>query len=147
MVVVEIEAAILRGRKAGHAFFGQHIDVFAGLRRAAEGACANRIKRLGHGPQPCFQLGLAGEEDAVGMPCAQVRFDGSDMVGCFAGVFLDVSRRALRAFFFAHPGDKSDRPFGVYPKFRKQMDGLHRNHHACAVVDGSRAQIPGIQVA
>ena len=97
-MVVEVEAAVLRGGEAGDAFFGQDVDIFACLGRWAEGAGADGVECLRYGLQPCAEFRLAGEEDAVGMARAEIGLDGADVVGdvgCGCAVFLDVGGRAL----------------------------------------------------
>ena len=59
------------------------------------------------------------------------------------GLVVDhVLRCTLGAFFLAHPGDDTHCAFGMNIELVQQLDGLHGNHHACAVVDGARAQVP-----
>ena len=142
MVVVEVVAAVLRGGEAGDAFFGEAVDVFAGFGRAAEGLCADGVEDLGDGVEPGAEGGLAGPDDAVGVSGAEVGFERADVVGDVAGVILHVGGCAFGALFFAHPGDEADGAFGVDAELLQEVNGLHGDDDAGAVIDGSGAEVP-----
>ena len=77
----------------------------------------------------------------------EIALDRANVVRKFGLVVRHVSRRALRAFFLAHPRNKADGALRMDPQILHQMDRLHRDHHPCAVIDRSCSQIPGIQMA
>ena len=58
VVVVEVEAAVLDGREAGHAFLGQAVDVFAGFGGAAgvSAPMASRTWATGRSQSPSAGL-------------------------------------------------------------------------------------------
>ena len=92
MVIVEVEAAVLRGGESGHA--GEEADIFTGFFTMGERGSANGVEHLGDGTQIVAEGFGASVSDAVRMIRSEVGLERADVVGQFSGVLLGISLRA-----------------------------------------------------
>jgi hypothetical protein len=85
--------------------------------------------------------------EAQRMGGAGVAFDGGYVAGEIVGVFGGVGFAAVASGFFVHPGDYAEGAGRAQVQALENFSGLHGYDYASSVVDGSGAQIPGIEVA
>ena len=65
----------------------------------------------------------------------------------FGRVILGVGLAAGAAAFFVHPRNHSQSALRMQVKLLQNLGRFHRDHHAGAVVDCARAQIPRIEMS
>ena len=91
--------------------------------------------------------GVSSDVEAERMRGAGVALDGGDVVREVVGVFGSVGSAAGASGFFVHPGDHAQGAGGAQVKALENFRGLHGHDHAGSVIDGSGAEVPGIQMA
>jgi hypothetical protein len=148
VVVVEIGATVLEEAEGGDSGVGHGGDVGAGS--------------VGGGLEDCgsdaLENGLDGAEGVEGggrgfyveaqrVGGAGVAFYGGCVVGEIIGVIGGVGAAAGASGFFVHPGDYAESAGGAQVEALEEFGGLHGDYYAGSVVDGSGAEVPGIQVS
>src|SRR5271156_1568156 len=81
------------------------------------------------------------------MSSAGVALNGGYVAGEVVGVFGGVGFAAGASSFFVHPGDYAEGAGGAQVETLEHFGGLHGHDYSCAVVDGSSAEVPGIEMA
>ena len=81
------------------------------------------------------------------MGSAGVALDGGYIMGEVLGVFGGVGFAAGASGFLIHPGDHAEGAGGAQVKALENFGGLHGHDYAGSVVDGSGAEVPGIEMA
>src|ERR1035438_4698445 len=81
------------------------------------------------------------------MGCSGVAFYGGNVAGGVVGVFGGVGAGAGASGFFVHPSDYAEGAGGAQVEALEDFGGLHGHYYSGAVVDGSGAEVPGIQMA
>ena len=76
-----------------------------------------------------------------------VALDGGDVVGEVVGEFGGVGAAAGASGFFVHPGDYAEGAGGAQVETLEDFGGLHGHDYAGSVVDGSGAEVPGVEMA
>src|SRR5271167_2969774 len=77
---------------------------------------------------------------------AGVAFDGGYVVREVVGVVGGVGFAAGASGFFVHPGDYAESSGGAQMEALENFGSLHGHHYASSVVDGTRAEVPGIEM-
>jgi len=69
------------------------------------------------------------------------------VAGEFGGVFGGVGFGTGASGFFVHPGDDAESAGGAQMEALQNFGGFHGHDDAGSVVDGSGAEVPGIEMA
>src|SRR5580698_4847346 len=78
---------------------------------------------------------------------ARVALNGGHVAREIAGVFGSVGFAAGASGFFVHPGNYTEGAGGAQVKALENFGGLHGHDYAGSIVDGSGAEVPGIEMA
>ena len=91
--------------------------------------------------------GLKFPVHAERMSCAQITFDGGDVICGVGFVFDAVCCAAGGSIFFVHPGDDANGALGMQAELLAEIGNLHGDGHARGVINCAGAEIPRIEMA
>src|SRR5271155_2787221 len=78
---------------------------------------------------------------------ARIALNGGDAVHEVVGIFGGVSPAAGASGLFVHPGDDTQGARRTQVKALQDFRGLHGDDDAGSIVDGTGAEVPGIEVS
>src|ERR1700724_2649843 len=147
-MVIEVRSSVLHYAEGGYSRLRHDSDV--GAR-----AVAGRLQNIGSKAlqnaldRPEHFDGLRSHLDikAQGMRGSTVAFDGGDVPWKLVRMDLCVGVASRSPSLFVHPGDNPDCPLRAQVKHLKKFRRFHGNDHASAIVDGTGAEIPRVEMS
>src|ERR1700733_14594255 len=108
------------------------------MRRFLKGgdACANKYGS--HRPQGLRSGPAHSGEEPQRMSSAGITFDGRDVIGKLAAMFLLITAAARAVRLFIHPRNQAQRSLWAKVKLLEKLCSFHRHHHAGSIVESAR---------
>jgi len=133
--------------KGGDSSIGHGGDVGSGrIGAGLKGAGADAEESVLHRAERFYGGSCGLRVEAERMRGSRIALNGGDAVREVIGIFRGVSSAAGAAGLFVHPGNDAQGASRAQVKALQDFGGLHGDDNAGSIVDGSSAEIPGIEM-